>query len=184
MALRACTMTVVQPASAIAATKSRRNGQSSWSSMPMRHFTVTGTETAAAHRAQAIRDQPRPRHQAGAERRLLHAIAGAADVQVDLVVAECGADRGRLGERPGFGAAELQRDRMLRGIELEEVIAVALHDRQRDDHLGVEQDARRELAQEVPAVPVGPVHHRRDGEPAINAHSTTEGSPKFGRSPT
>jgi len=33
------------------------------------------------------------------------------------------------------------------------------------DHLGVDQGAAREQAMEEPAVPVGPFHHRRNGEP-------------------
>ena len=66
----------------------------------MRHLTVTGTLTRAAHGRHAARHQRRLRHQAGAEAALLHAVRRAADVEVDLVVAEALADRRRLGE-PG-----------------------------------------------------------------------------------
>jgi hypothetical protein len=32
------------------------------------------------------------------------------------------------------------------------------------DHLAVEQRAARQQAMEEPAMPVGPIHHRSDGE--------------------
>ena len=44
------------------------------------------------HRGDAIADQRRLRHQAGAEAALLHAVRRAADIEIDLVVAEIRAD--------------------------------------------------------------------------------------------
>ena len=62
-------------------------------------------------------------------------------------------------------AAELHRDRVLGRIEREQARAVAVQHRAGGDHLGVDQRAAREQAMEEPAVPVRPVHHRRDAEP-------------------
>ena len=119
------------------------------------------------HRRDAIADQPRLRHQAGAEAALLHAVGRAADIEIDLVVAEIGADaRARGASAARIGAAELQRDRMLGRIEAEQPRAVAVQHRAGGHHLGVEQRAARQQAMEEPAMPVGPFHHRRDAEAA------------------
>ncbi len=88
----------------------------------MRHLTVTGTDTRRLHGRDAIADELRLGHQAGAEAALLHAVGGAADVEVDLVVAEAFADRGGLGERGRVGAAELQRDRVLAVAQREQAL--------------------------------------------------------------
>ena len=55
--------------------------------MPIRCLTVTGTRDRVAHRLDAVGDQRRLGHQAGAERAALHALARAAAVEVDLGVA-------------------------------------------------------------------------------------------------
>ena len=89
--------------------------------MPMRHLTVTGTATARRIAATQSRDELGLRHQAGAEAALLHPVRRAADVEVDLVVAEVLADaRAACGELRRIGAAELQRHRMLLGVEAEQ----------------------------------------------------------------
>src|SRR6266852_3090829 len=116
------------------------------------------------HGGDAIADEARLRHQTGAEPALLHAIGGAADIEIDLVVAEVGADARALRERRRVGAAELQRHRMLRRIEAEQARAIAAQHRARRDHLGIDQRAAREQAVEEPAVPVGPLHHGGDAE--------------------
>ena len=67
----------------------------------------------------------------------------------------------------GSRAAELQRDRMLGGIEAEQPRAVAAQHRAGGDHLGVEPRAARQQAMEEPAMPVGPFHHRRDREAMV-----------------
>jgi hypothetical protein len=41
---------------------------------------------------------------------------------------------------------------------------VAMDKRARGDHLGVEPGVRADLAQEVPAVPIRPIHHGRNGD--------------------
>ena len=89
----------------------------------MRHFTVTGMVDRRLHRGDAFGDQLRRAHQAGAERARLHAVGRAADIEVDLVIAEAFADPRRLGELGRIGAAELQRHRMLAGVEAEQPLA-------------------------------------------------------------
>ena len=86
--------------------------------MPMRHLTVTGTVDRRLHRGDAIADQLRLGHQAGAEPAVLHAVGRAADIEIDLVIAEVGADRARTAASASrIAAAELHRDRMLRRID-------------------------------------------------------------------
>ncbi len=78
----------------------------------MRHFTVTGMRDARAHGGDAVRHELRLGHQAGAEAALLHAVARAADIEIDLVVAEVLRRwRRSISEIGGITAAQLQRDR-------------------------------------------------------------------------
>ena len=65
------------------------------------------------HRRHAVGHQFRRLHQAGAERAGLHPVGRAADIEVDLVIAERLADARRLGELARIRAAKLQRHRML-----------------------------------------------------------------------
>src|SRR5207247_11120116 len=69
-----------------------------------------------------------------------------------------------MSELRRLGTAQLQRDRMLLPAEGQMTVYVAVDEGAGGDHLGVEPRARRHLAQEVAAVPVGPVHHRRDAD--------------------
>ena len=117
-----------------------------------------------AHRLDAIGDDRRLRHQARAEAAGLHALGRAAAIEIDLVVAPALAQLRARGELAGIAAAELQRERMLGRIEIEVMRDVAVRERAARDHLGVEPRVRRDQAQEEPAVPVGPVHHRRDAQ--------------------
>src|SRR4029079_1635452 len=85
--------------------------------------------------------------------------------EVDFVIAEPLADRGGLGERLRIGGAELQHHWVLRvAAHGEQPLTVAVQDRRRRNHLGVEQRMPGELAVEGPAMPVRPIHHRRDAE--------------------
>ena len=79
----------------------------------MRHLTVTGIDDRGLHRRDAVADQRRLRHQAGAEAAVLHAVGGTAGIEIDLVEAEIRADARARGQRPRIGAAKLQRQRML-----------------------------------------------------------------------
>ena len=113
------------------------------------------------HRRDAGSDALGLEHQRGTEAARTHAVARAADVQVDLVVARVGADLRRRRELGRIAAAELQGDGMLGRRELEETRRVAVEQRACRDHLGVEPRARREEPHEVPEMPVRAVHHRR-----------------------
>ncbi len=122
-----------------------------------------------AHRLHAVGDQCGLRHQARAEAAGLHALGGTAAVEIDLVVAPALAELRRVREQARVAAAELQCHRVLRGIEVEVARHVAVRECRRGDHLGVEPCATRDQAQEVPAVAVRPVHHRRDAEAPVAA---------------
>jgi hypothetical protein len=116
------------------------------------------------HRRDAVADERRLAHQARPETAVLHAVGRAADIEVDLVVTEIGTDAGGLRELARHGAAELHADGMLCGIETEQGLAPSVDHRAGGHHLGVEAGATREDAVEEPAMPVRPVHHRRDRE--------------------
>ncbi|MNL64845.1 hypothetical protein D3C87_1891030 [compost metagenome] len=45
-----------------------------------------------------------------------------------------------------------------------QIVALPVNDRSGGDHFGVQQRVARELTQEIAAVSVGPVEHRRDGK--------------------
>ena len=126
------------------------------------------------HRACAVGHDVGRFHERRAEASLLDARARAADVQVDLVVAEGLADFRRTGQRVRLRATELQAHGMLRRVEAKQPVAVAAQHGLRVDHLAVEEHARADLPQEVAAVPVGPRHHRRDAQPAVECvHSSS-----------
>ena len=120
-----------------------------------------------AYRRHALGDPGGLPHQAGAEGAAGHALAGAAAVEVDLIVARLfpGTRRGR--ELTRLAAAELQCEWVLCRVEGQQPCAVATQDRRRGDHLGVQQHIWREAAQEIPAMAVGPVHHRGHGNSSI-----------------
>ena len=116
------------------------------------------------HRRDAIADERGFRHQAGAEAAVLHPVGRAADIEIDLVETEIGADARAVSKRARLAAAELQRQRMLGRIEPQQPRAVAVQHRAGGEHFGIEQCAARQQAMEEPAMPVGPFHHRRNGE--------------------
>jgi hypothetical protein len=66
-----------------------------------------------------------------------------------------------------IGAAELERHRMLGGMNRQEPRAVAMEDRGGGDHLGIDARPTREQAMEEPAMPVGPFHHGRDAKTSV-----------------
>ena len=105
-------------------------------------------------------------HQAGTEPSVLHPIGGAADVEVDLVIAEFGTDPCRSSQVVGIAAAELHRDRVLDVVEPEQPGPRPMDHRACGDHLRIEQSPPREQPVKGAAMPVGPVHHRCNGEAA------------------
>jgi hypothetical protein len=114
------------------------------------------------HRLDAVGHQRRLGHQAGAERAALHPLAGAAAVQVDLVIAPLLAQPGGKGQFLGLAAAELQRHRVFLVVKAQVPAQVAMAQRAGGDHLGIQARMVRQQAVEVPAVPIGPVQHRRN----------------------
>ena len=126
-----------------------------------------------AHPPHAIGHQLGPQHEAGAERAAAHAIARAADIQVDLIVARRRPRARRGGELQRIAAAELQGERVFGRIMFEQAQRPPPHDRGGHDHLGVEQRVRGEQPVHEAAVAVGPIHHRGD------AHSSIKGLDRF-----
>jgi hypothetical protein len=115
-----------------------------------------------AHCAHACRDARALEHQRGAEATRLDAVAGTADVEIDLVVTRCGAEPRRSRELTSVAAAELQRYGMLRCVEPQQPRGVAVQQRARRDHLGIQACMRREQPQQIPQMTVRVSHHRRD----------------------
>ena len=116
------------------------------------------------HRRGAVGDERRGPHQRRAEAARLHPVGRAADVEVDLVEPHLPPDRRRRRQLRRHRPAELQRQRPLLGMEGEQPLPVAAQHGAGGDHLGIEQRPPREAPVEEAAVPVGPVHHRGDGQ--------------------
>ena len=116
------------------------------------------------HRRNALGDEVGLAHQAGAEAAALHPIRRTAEIEIDLVIAELGADARGLGELAGSAPPSCSATGCSLGVEAEQPLARAVQHRIRRHHLGIEQGAARKDPMEIPAAPVGPVHHRRDAE--------------------
>ena len=80
-------------------------------------FDGGGDRDSLADGGHAVGDQVRLAHQAGAEASRLDPVGWAADVEIDLVIAERFADPRGLGQLGRIGAAQLQGDRMLDRVE-------------------------------------------------------------------
>ena len=119
------------------------------------------------HRRHAFGDQPRLAHEAGAEASALHPVGRTAAIEIDLVIAELGADARCFRKPPRRRSAELKRHGMLARVEADQPLARAEYDRIRGHHLRIEQSAAREDTMERPAAPVGPVHHRGHGKACL-----------------
>ncbi len=130
--------------------------------MPIRHFTVTGNRHRRLHRRDAVADQSRLRHQAGAEAAVLHAVGRAAGIEIDLVKTQIRADARAGSKRARVGAAKLQRQRMLGRVVAQQPRSIAMQHRADGQHFGIKQRPARQQAMEEPAMPVGPFHHRSD----------------------
>ena len=130
-------------------------------------FDGDGNADRALHGVDAFGDQRRLRHQAGAEAAVLHPVRRTADIEVDLVIAEILADLRSRREIARVRTAELQRHRMLAGIEAKQPRAIAMDDGARGQHLRVKPGTPRHQTVEHAAMPVGPVHHRREAKSPI-----------------
>ena len=122
---------------------------------------------SASHRRHALCDQGGFGHQTGAKATGLHPVGRAADVEVDLVVAPFLRQPRASGQVARIAAAELQGQRVLIGMVVEKPCRIAMQQRARGDHLGVENDMAADLAQEVTAVSVRPIQHRRNAEAVV-----------------
>ena len=89
------------------------------------------------------------------------------DAAMTLAVAALFADACRRREQRRVGPAKLQRNRMFCRVEAEQPLEVAVRNGLCGDHFGVEQRVRAQQPQQVAAVTVGVIHHRRDAEAAI-----------------
>ena len=125
---------------------------------------------ARAHRRDTFADELGLGHEAGAEPPRLHAVRGATDIEVDLVITVVRADPRRGCEFLRIAAAELKRERTLGRREPEHARAVAVEHRVGGDHLGIEEGPLGDEPQEIAAVAVGPLHHRRDGKAVGKRH--------------
>ena len=125
-------------------------------------FHGDGNGHRALHGMNALGDQIRLGHQASAEAAILHPIRWAADVEVDLVVAKIFADPRRHREVCGIRSAKLECDGMFDIAEPQQAIARAMDDRAGGQHLSIEPRTTAQMAVEDAAMPVSPVHHRRN----------------------
>ena len=116
------------------------------------------------HDLHAVGNRIRIGHQAGTKLAALHPVAGTADIDVDLIVAEFGATPGRLDHQVRITAAQLQCKRVFGRIVNQHCFVIAMMNRCRGNHLRVQHCARAQQPHEVTAVTVRPVHHRRDGD--------------------
>src|SRR5262249_14599272 len=98
-----------------------------------------GNAYGIGHGLDAIGYQLRLSHEAGAEGAALHAFAGAAAIEIDLVVAPALAQAGAVRKLDRIAAAQLKRDRMLFVVEIQMARDIAVDQRTGGHHLGVQQ---------------------------------------------
>src|SRR5690606_37287603 len=121
------------------------------------------------HGFYAIGYQRRMSHQAGADHVVLHSVAGATNVQVDLVVTMVLGHLGAGCEITRHAAAELQRQRMLHFVMAHNASRIEKNQREDGDNHGVKQGITGKLTQEVPAMQISPIQQRRHAEEASRA---------------
>jgi hypothetical protein len=123
-----------------------------------------GQRDGRLHGGDAIAHEARLLHQARAEAAVLNPVGGTAHIEVDLVIAEIGADPGGVREFPRVRAAELHRYRMLRRVEPEQPLPRPVDHGAGRHHLRIEARAARHDPVERPAMAIGPVHHRGNAQ--------------------
>jgi len=116
------------------------------------------------HRLDAAGQMGRLGHQAGAEAPLLHPLAGAAHIQVDLVITPGRCQLGRLGQQAGIVTPDLEGEGLFAGVEIQQAVTTAVVQGLRHHHLGVEKAVAGDLPHQHPEVAIGAVHHRRHTE--------------------
>ena len=130
-----------------------------------RHWPAFGS---ILHGVQAIAHQFGLGHQAGTETPRLHTIRRAADIEVIFSIAVRGGKTHGLSQTRRITAAQLQGDGIITAIAMmatQQLLTVTVDDRIGSDHFRIQHRRRRQHAVEDTAMPVGPVHHRRDSKP-------------------
>ena len=129
-------------------------------------FDGNGDADRVLHGVEAVGNQHDFVHQTRAERAFLYARAGAAAVEVDLVVAVFFCGFGRFRQIGRVAAAQLQGDGLLAFVEHQKAVFVAINDGTGIDHFAVKPCVAGNLAGEVAVVAVCPVEHGGDGKAA------------------
>ncbi len=122
-----------------------------------------GHRNRSEHCGYTIRDQFRVPHQACAEGPVLHPVARATQVEVDLVIAPVLANFRTLGQLRRVAATELQRHWMLGGVKIQQPFPIAMQDGASRHHFGVQQRVFGQQPQEISVMAIRPVHHGRYG---------------------
>ncbi len=123
-----------------------------------------GKACGSDHGGDCLGDPIGLEHQAGSKIAALNAIAGAADVEVDAVVAPGLGEAGAMGEATGVIAADLEDEGLFLGGEAEEPIEIAMDDRLGCNHFGVEHHPPTDLPRKEAEMPIGALHHGRNAE--------------------
>ena len=124
---------------------------------------VTGMSTASLHGGHTVPDQTQA--PASGRRQNGHAAPGPTDSRHSdsprhiRAVAHSAA---QLARSSGSLPAQLQGHRVLFGVESQKAIGIAMDDGAGGNHLRVQQGRGCQQPVEVAAMPVGPVHHRRN----------------------
>ena len=129
-------------------------------------FDGNGDFDRVLHGVEAVGNQHDFVHQTRAERAFLYARAGAAAVEVDLVVAVFFGGFGRFRQIGRVAAAQLQGDGLLAFVEHQKAVFVAINDGAGIDHFAVKPCVAGNLAGEIAVVAVSPVEHGGNGQAA------------------
>ena len=112
------------------------------------------------HRAQALGDQRRVVHQTSTNAVVLHAVAGAADVKIYLLIAIRQGDFAGARQRFRLAAAQLQGAGRVR-LVLQMAFGVAVNERASRHHLRIKQGAAGKKAVQRATFRGCPIQHRR-----------------------
>ena len=129
-------------------------------------FDGNGNLNRILHGIETVGNQHDFVHQTRAERTFLHARAGAAAVEVDLVVAVFFGGFGGFRQIGRIAATQLQGDGLLAFVEHQKAVFVAINDGAGIDHFAVKPCVAGNLAGEVTVVSVRPVEHGGNGKAA------------------
>ena len=118
------------------------------------------------HGGHTIGYQRRLCHQARAYAARLDPVAGAADIQVDLLVAGVFHQSGAGAQGSGVIAAKLQGAGLIIAVA-QEFCHITIHQCPRRQHLGVHQRIWRQQAQQITTVAIGTTHHGCQAQGAV-----------------